>query len=288
MLRELASDGVGVVHVTHYPNEASAADRTIHLDHGRVVTSPDTPPLASSARPARARIANSWATGRALMELHGIGHVYSRGTPWAKRALEGVDLTIGEGDALLVVGHNGSGKSTLAWIIAGLLRPSEGTALVAGEPIADHIGRVGISFQHARLQLLRPNVGDDVMAAAGVKEWDARRALTEVGLPADISDRRVDELSGGQMRRVVLAAVVAARSRAMVLDEPFAGLDADGRAELEGLLVRVRERHSVALVIVSHDRDLPAGLVDRVVELDRGRIVRDAPAADDAEVGGAQ
>jgi energy-coupling factor transport system ATP-binding protein len=220
-------------------------------------------------RPNRTRLR------RPLVELRGVGHVYSRGTPWAKRALEGVDLTVDEGESLLVVGHNGSGKSTLAWIIAGLLRPSEGSAVVDGEPIADHVGRVGISFQHARLQVLRPLVGEDIVAAAGVTDDEARRALAEVGLADSIADRRADELSGGQLRRVVLAAVIAARSRALVLDEPFAGLDTDGRADLEVLLQRVRDRHGVALIIVSHDRDLPPGLVERVVELDRGRIVQD-------------
>ena len=82
------------------------------------------------------------------------------------------------------------------------------------------------------------------------------------------------------MRRVVLAGVLAAQPRAIVLDEPFAGLDADGRAELDALLTDLRRRRDLALVIVSHDRDLPAGLVDRVVELEAGRITRDEPLED--------
>jgi len=98
--------------------------------------------------------------------------------------------------------------------------------------------------------------------------------------PADFGARRVDELSGGQMRRVVLAGVIASQPRAIVLDEPFAGLDADGRAELDTVLSGLRRRHDIALVIVSHDRDLPAGLVDRIVELEAGRITRDEPLED--------
>ena len=253
LLRDLARDGVGVVHVSHAAIEADAADRTIVLDAGRVIAEPRQRDQQSACPPARGAVtrADTWASGRALIELRGVGHVYSRGTPWANRALEGVDLAINQGESLLVVGHNGSGKSTLAWILAGLVVPSEGEALIKGadnalprtaqrgshaadEQIAAHIGRVGLAFQHARLQLLRPVVVDEVSVAAGVSTWTARGALADVGLAGELADRRIDELSGGQMRRVVLASVLAARPRALVLDEPFAGLDAEGRADLEG------------------------------------------------------
>jgi energy-coupling factor transport system ATP-binding protein len=277
LLRDLTRDGVGVVHVSHYASEADAADRKLVLDGGNVVPADAPSAVERSTRmsPRGMGRAQTWKKPGPLIELRGVGHVYSRGTPWANRALEDVNLTIDEGESVLVIGHNGSGKSTLAWIIAGLLVPTEGDALVDHEHIADHIGRVGLSFQHARLQLLRPIVLDDVKTAAGVDEGAARRALYDVGLDREIADRRVDELSGGQMRRVVLAAVIAARPRAIVLDEPFAGLDTDGRADLEAVLVRLRDEHDIALIIVSHDHDLPSGLVVREVELERGRVVRD-------------
>ena len=118
-------------------------------------------------------------------------------------------------------------------------------------------------------------------AAAGVDEDAARAALGDVGLePDEFADRRVDEVSGGQTRRVVLAGVLAARPRAIVLDEPFAGLDASGRADLDAVLSGLRRRRDMALVIVSHDHDLPDGLVDRLVELEAGRISRDEPLED--------
>jgi energy-coupling factor transport system ATP-binding protein len=272
LLRDLARDGVSVVHVSHYANEAEAADRVIALERGRLLT--DTDPVlrvdGSHPAPTTPRI-----QGRPIVQLREVGHVYSRGTPWAKRALADINLTIHERESLLVVGHNGSGKSTLAWIVAGLTVPSEGVALLDGEPVASDVGRVGLSFQHARLQLLRPRVVEDVATAAGVDDFTARQTLGEVGLTGEIVDRRVDELSGGQMRRVVLAGVLAARPRVIVLDEPFAGLDLQGRADLERLLLRIRDRLGIALLIVSHDRDLPETLLERVVELDEGRIVRD-------------
>ncbi len=274
LLRDLARDGVGVVHVTHLPHESDVADRTVILDAGRIVKKP--PAARTHDRlPPRPRP----ALGAPVIELRGVGHVYSRGTPWAKRALEGIDLTIRERESALIVGHNGSGKSTLAWIMGGLVVPSEGDARIQSPdgfaPIAEHVGLVGVAFQHARLQLLRPTVLDEVKVAAGVDDRDARAALAAVGLDETIEPRRIDELSGGQMRRVVLAEVLAARSRAVVLDEPFAGLDLEGRADLEVVLVRMRDELGIPLVVVSHDRDLPDALLERVIELEAGRIVRD-------------
>ncbi len=277
LLQELAADGVSVVHVSHYANEAEAANRVIALERGQILT--DADPVLRVDEPRHASPLAS-AKGAPVVVLRDVGHVYSRGTPWAKRALTDINLTIHERESMLVVGHNGSGKSTLAWIVAGLTVPSVGTALLGGEPISASMGRVGLSFQHARLQLLRPRVVEDVATAAGVTEFSARRTLHEVGLSGEIVERRVDELSGGQMRRVVLAGVLAAQPRVIVLDEPFAGLDLEGRADLEHLLVRIRDQRGIALLIVSHDRDLPDALVERVVELEDGRIVRDDMVAE--------
>jgi energy-coupling factor transport system ATP-binding protein len=272
-------DGLGVVHVTHRAAEAAEADRTITLSGGRIVATPARLRSDDAARETARR--SPVRLGPPLITLAGVGHVYSRKTPWANRALSGVDLTIRVGEAIVVVGHNGSGKSTLAWILAGLLAPSEGIAHLDGRPIVEQVGRVGLSFQHARVQLLRPTVLDDVRAAGGVDDGAASDALRAVGLdPSQFGSRRVDELSGGQMRRVVLAGVLAAQPRAIVLDEPFAGLDASGRAELDALLSDLRHRRDLALVIVTHDRDLPGGLVDRLVELEAGHVIGDGPLED--------
>ena len=187
--------------------------------------------------------------------------MYSRRTPWAHRALADVNLRVDRGEALLVVGHNGSGKSTLAWILAGLLDPSEGDARIEGRPLRTVVGQVGVAFQHARLQLLRPTVGAEVTAASGASASAAWRALSDVGFePSTIGLRRVDELSGGEARRVVLAGALAARPSALVLDEPFAGLDERARAELSAALDRACAcERGMTLICVSHDRDLPRG-----------------------------
>ena len=157
--------------------------------------------------------------------------MYANGTPWARRALEGIDLDLRRGEGIVVTGDNGSGKSTLAWILAGLLVPTEGEVLLEGQPVVAGTGAVGISFQHARLQLIRPTVLSDV--AYGADKERATAALRSVGLdPVTMGPRRVDELSGGEQRRVALAGLLVRDPVLLVLDEPYAGLDDEARAGL--------------------------------------------------------
>ena len=287
VLRHAAtSDDVAVAHVTHRREECALADRVVALDQGRMAeTAPigttddrDPTPLATRASPR---------AGEHLLSLRGVGYEYATRTPWAHRALSDVDLELAAGEGLLVLGHNGSGKSTLAWILAGVLTPTEGTATLAGQALTARVGHVGLAFQHARLQLLRSTVASDVAAASGADPATVASTLDAVGLdPARFADRRVDELSGGEMRRAVLAGILAGRPRALVLDEPFAGLDDVGRTSLADLLVDLRETAGMSVVVVSHDDELPEHLVDRVVQLERGRVMHEAPFRR-ASVGGA-
>jgi energy-coupling factor transporter ATP-binding protein EcfA2 len=270
LLRQAADDGVTVVHVTHRPEETGVADRVITLAHGRVAPAPPKEPELPRRGPAVSVTTN----GAPLVQLRGVGHVYARGTPWATRALADVDLDLHAGEGLLVLGHNGSGKSTLAWVLAGLLRPSEGDARLGSDPLHERVGHVALAFQHARLQLLRSTVGGDVAAASGADAETVAATLELVGLDPEVfASRRVDELSGGETRRVALAGMLARRPRVLVLDEPFAGLDAGGRASLASLLVRLREVDGITVVIVSHDPELTPHLVDHVLTLERGRTM---------------
>ncbi len=181
----------------------------------------------------------------------------------------------------MMVGHNGSGKSTLAWILAGLLIPSEGEARLDGKSLDRRLGQVALSFQHARLQLLRTTVRSDVRAASGVGAREADAALELVGLdPIELGGRSIDQLSGGQQRRVALAGMLARRPRVVILDEPFAGLDDGARRGLIAVLRRLRGEVGLTLVLVSHDTDGADQLVDRIVTLDHGRVVADGPAAE--------
>jgi len=271
--RRLARSGMGVVHVTHRQGELAVAERVLQVGGSKVcelgpsgagrALGIDRPPGGTQTRPRPA-----WRP-RAL-RLVGVGHVYAPGTPWQRRALEGVDLELDRGESVLVVGGNGSGKSTLAWILAGLLHPSEGR--LEWEEVVRRRG-CAIAFQHARLQLLRPTVAEELRALAGTTEASAA-LLEQVGLdPAEVLTRQVDALSGGEQRRVVLAGILAARPGVLVLDEPLAGLDPPSRASLVDVLVTLRERGDLTLVIVTHDVEDAERLGDRMVRLDRGHLV---------------
>ena len=206
------------------------------------------------------------------LRVRGLGYVYADGTPWARRALEDVDLDLHRGEGIVVTGDNGSGKSTLAWILAGLLAPTEGEVLLEGQPVVAGTGAVGISFQHARLQLIRPTVLSDV--AYGADKDRATAALRSVGLdPVTMGPRRVDELSGGEQRRVALAGLLVRDPVLLVLDEPYAGLDDEARAGLATILARLRDEQKMATVVVSHDLDNAELLGDRLVILESGRGV---------------
>ena len=308
-----AKAGTAVVHVTHDPAEAARADRVVGLADGRIVDaavighSAVAEPSGSAAagtRAVEARAAEHDAQGartagsglapgtrtpgtqrEPVIRVRGVGHRFDAGTPWEVTALRSVDLDVREGEGLLITGENGSGKSTLAWMLAGLIKPTDGTVTIDGMPATGSVGTVALSFQHARLQLQRPTVAEDILAAAG---FDAKLALEEgaefvrtslfrVGLPADLAGRSVDELSGGQMRRVAIAGLLASRPRVLVLDEPLAGLDRESRRGLLELLGHMRRIDGLTLVVVSHDLEDMGLACTRTIEVTDGTVA--APGA---------
>ncbi|KIQ15991.1 ABC transporter [Rhodococcus sp. MEB064] len=260
---------MAVVLITHRATEAALADDVVRLHRGRRVM--HDPTWMSSA--PFAGTAPFPAPGPPQLVLRGVGHVYNRRGPWATRALQNVDLTVHRGEGLLVIGGNGSGKSTLAWIMAGLTSPTEGTCELAGKSTSSSIGTVALSFQHARLQLQRRTVSEDIEAAGGsdVGTIDVSRVLDQVGLDRRLAGARIDELSGGQMRRVALAGLLVGKPEILVLDEPLAGLDPPGRREITALLAHLR-RTGLTLVIISHDVDTLASVRSRTVTLDHGTL----------------
>ncbi len=213
---------------------------------------------------------------RPLVWLKEVGYVYAQGTPWARRALSKVSLQLWRGEGVVITGPNGSGKSTLAWILAGLTPPTEGDALLEARPIVEEAQRVGIAFQHARLQLLRPTVLKDV--SLNSDEAGARRALITVGLdPDSMGPRKVDDLSGGEQRRVALAGLLVRRPDLIVLDEPYAGLDDDARISLATALASMRRTSGVAVAVVTHDLDNAEVLGDRLITLAGGTVAGERP-----------
>lgn len=264
---------MSLVHITHYNDEADAADRTVDLTGGPG-DDDNTDMVETSEAPT-----TTVAPGRdaaPVLELRGVSHEYGSGTPWAKTALRDVTFTVNEGDGVLVHGLNGSGKSTLAWIMAGLTVPTAGDCLLDGKPVADQVGAVAISFQAARLQLMRARVDLEIASAAGFSASDHRRvieALGTVGLDASLAKRRIDQLSGGQMRRVVLAGLLAREPRALILDEPLAGLDAASGRGLLRLLAELRRTANLTVVVISHDFTGLEELCPRTLHLESGALV---------------
>jgi energy-coupling factor transport system ATP-binding protein len=262
---------MAMVNITHYDDEAATADRTVNLTSNAknldlVLTAPS--PVMTSAPHHH--------IGDKMLELSGVTHRYGNGTPWESTALRDIDLAVGEGEGVLIHGLNGSGKSTLAWIMAGLLVPTTGSCLLDGESVSDQVGAVAISFQASRLQLMRGRVDLEIADAAGFDHHDrgrAEQALASVGLDPALMDRCIDQLSGGQMRRVVLAGLLARSPRAIILDEPLAGLDAASRRGLLSLLTDLRRNTGLTVIVISHDFSGLNELCPRAMHLYDGTLV---------------
>lgn len=259
---------MALVQITHYDNEARVADRTLALS-----ASADNMAMVAQAAPPAPSAEPVPVSSTPVLELRGVGHVYAEGTPWANTALTDVSFTVNTGDGVLIHGGNGSGKSTLAWIMAGLTAPTSGSCLVGGRPARDCVGEVAVAFQAARLQLLRSRVDLEIASAAGFPPSDIGRvvaALATVGLDSSLAGRRIDQLSGGQMRRVVIAGLLARWPKALILDEPLAGLDADSQRGLLRLLSELRRNLGLTIVVISHDFAGLEDLCPRILHLNRG------------------
>jgi energy-coupling factor transporter ATP-binding protein EcfA2 len=252
-------DGVTIVHISH--TDEVAADHTLDLGDDQPSPAPPTEEWRSTGDIRGARV-----------EVRGADLVHDAGTPWQHPVLAGVDLDIPAGHTVLVTGPNGAGKSTLAWMLAGLLAPTTGTVTLDGRPL--HNGRDGslLGIQHPRLALLRATVCEDVRDAAGTDEETAHAALRAVGLDPDrFGDRPVHELSGGEQRRVMLAGLLAAHPRVLVLDEPLAGLDKPAQEAVREALHALRAA-GVTLIIVTHDTAALADLADATLAVADGRV----------------
>ncbi len=227
------------------------------------------------------------ATYNALITMHHLVHDYMRGTPLQVRALHDVNLEIRQGEIVGVIGHTGSGKSTAIQHMNALLRPHGGNVTVLTHDIANKNldvrelrRRVGLVFQFPEAQLFERYVGDDIaygprnlkLSREEIRER-VRRAMAAVGLGFDeFKDRMTFSLSGGQMRRVALAGVLALEPEILVLDEPTAGLDPEGRAQLMEHILALH-RAGTTMVMISHDMDELAKICDRIYVLADGRTV---------------
>ncbi|MBQ3882499.1 MAG: energy-coupling factor transporter ATPase, partial [Bacteroidales bacterium] len=222
-----------------------------------------------------------------MLILNHISHIYSQGSADEVKALSDISLTISEGEFIAVIGHTGSGKSTLLQHMNGLLKPTSGEVLYNGEDVwakgtnkAVIRSKVGLVFQYPEYQLFETDVFTDVcfgpknMGLSKLEvEARAYEALTTMGLDKERWYASPFELSGGQKRRVAIAGVLAMKPEVLILDEPTAGLDPRGKTELLDLIKSLQVKEGLSVVLVSHSMDDVAAYADRVVVMDRGRIV---------------
>ena len=343
-------DGVTVIAITHFMEEALDADRVVVMEAGQIVmqgpprevfsqvdrlrelsldvpqmahlaallhqTRPDFPldtlsvaDFVQSVRGLRraagsdeetARIppltlpaASNGAAGESLIQAEHLVHYYMRGTPLQVQALFDVNMAVHKGEVLGIIGHTGSGKSTIVQHFNGLLDAHEGRVQVLGQDIRAVKDiktvrrRVGLVFQSPEAQLFENYVGDDIaygprnlkLSREEVRER-VRRAMELVGLDFEgFKDRLTFSLSGGEMRRVALAGVLALEPEVLILDEPTAGLDPRGREMMIGNILALRDS-GVTLVLISHNMEELARVCDRLYVINHGRTVLSGTPAD--------
>lgn len=211
---------------------------------------------------------------------------YSVGTPFERQALKGVSVCVEQGDFLGVIGHTGSGKSTFVQLLNGLLKPTEGTVLLNGRDIWENpkdIRRVrfevGMVFQYPEHQLFAETVEQDIAFGPrnmGLNEQEIAERVKEaaelVGLPAELLEKSPFDLSGGEKRRAAIAGVLAMRPEILVLDEPTAGLDPQGREQLLDVIDTYRRTHNTTVLFVSHSMEDVARIADKVLVMQASEV----------------
>ena len=221
--------------------------------------------------------------------LDNVSYTYQEGTPFASAALSDVSLSIEDGSYTAIIGHTGSGKSTILQLLNGLLVPTEGSVRVfdtlitstsVNKQIRQIRKQVGLVFQFAENQIFEETVLKDVAFGpqnfgVSVEEAEAiaREKLALVGIDESLFERSPFELSGGQMRRVAIAGILAMEPRILVLDEPTAGLDPIGRKELMTLFKKLHQ-DGITIVLVTHLMDDVAEFADQVYVMEKGKLVK--------------
>ncbi len=220
-----------------------------------------------------------------------VGFAYQAGTPFEMRALHDVSFSVKDGSYVAIIGHTGSGKSTILQHLNALLKPTEGIVELGDKTIDSTTGnkdlkplrkKVGIVFQFPEAQLFEETVEKDIAFGPknfGVSEEEALNIAAEViqtvGLPADLLKKSPFDLSGGQMRRVAIAGVLAMKPEVLVLDEPTAGLDPKGRLEMMEMFYKLNKEQNMTIVLVTHQMNDVSDYADHVVVIESGKVVKE-------------
>ena len=224
-----------------------------------------------------------------ILEVRNLDYIYSAGTPFEHKALDNVSFALEPGEFVGIIGHTGSGKSTLMQQMNGLLKPTSGQMLLDGVDIWSDKKltrqarfRVGLVFQYPEYQLFEETVYRDIAFGPknmGLEEKEIDRRVREaagfVGLTQAQLEVSPFDLSGGQKRRVAIAGVIAMEPEVLILDEPTAGLDPVGRAEILGNIEAYRQAKNATIMMVSHSMEDVARLTDRLLVMNGSRLAMD-------------
>ena len=220
-----------------------------------------------------------------------VGFAYQAGTPFEMRALHDVTFSVKDGSYVAIIGHTGSGKSTILQHLNALLKPTEGLVELGDKTIDLTTGnkdlkplrkKVGIVFQFPEAQLFEETVEKDIAFGPknfGVSEEEALKIAAEVvktvGLPEEVLKKSPFDLSGGQMRRVAIAGVLAMKPEVLVLDEPTAGLDPKGRLEMMEMFYKLNKEQNMTIVLVTHQMNDVSDYADHVIVIEAGNVVKE-------------
>jgi len=229
-----------------------------------------------------------------ILQIQNLTHIYSAGTPFEHTALEDVSFSVNRGEFIGIIGHTGSGKSTLMQHLNGLLKPTSGKVILDGVDIWSDKKttrqarfRVGLVFQYPEYQLFEETVYKDIAFGPknmGLSKAEIDRRVREaagfVGLTEEQLEVSPFDLSGGQKRRVAIAGVIAMEPEVLILDEPTAGLDPKGSAEILRNIEDFRKAHNAAIVMVSHSMEDVARLTDRIVVMNDSHVAMEGKASE--------
>lgn len=229
-----------------------------------------------------------------ILQVKDLNYIYSAGTPFEHKALENVSFTLNRGEFVGVIGHTGSGKSTLMQQLNGLLKPTSGQVILDGVDIWSDKKitrqarfRVGLVFQYPEYQLFEETVYKDIAFGPknmGLSAEEIDRRVREAAGFVGITERQLQaspfDLSGGQKRRVAIAGVIAMEPEVLILDEPTAGLDPIGRAEILSNIESYRKAKNATIMMVSHSMEDVARMTDRLLVLYGSHLAMDAPPAE--------
>jgi len=227
-----------------------------------------------------------------LLQTEKLTHKYSPGTPFERVAIADIDFTAEKGECIGIIGHTGSGKSTFIQHLNGLLKPTAGRVYYDGIDINETKDtkirfKVGLVFQYPEYQLFEATVFDDIAFGPknmGLSEDEVKERVHEAAGFSRLSDEFLQkspfELSGGQKRRAAIAGVIAMMPEVLILDEPAAGLDPGGRAEIIENILAYKEAVNATLIMVTHSMEDIANTVDRVILFEDGAIAMDGAPKD--------